>query len=69
MHPFEMVIYGNISAALFQQGRYEECIEWCERAIDASQQNFASKNKICKIYEKMHLAQKERIEKETVESQ
>jgi len=48
LDPKNIVFYTNKSAVLFEEGRYDECIELCEKAVDIGRENRAEYQLIAK---------------------
>jgi len=48
LDPKNIVFYTNKTAVLFEEGRYDECIELCEKAVDVGRENRAEYQLIAK---------------------
>ena len=53
MEPAEITFRSNLAAVRFEQKRYEECAEICEKAIDVGRENRADFKLIAKAYARM----------------
>lgn len=42
INPSNTTYYGNITIVLFQQRKFEDCMLWCEKAIEVGMHNDAS---------------------------
>jgi len=62
LDPKNIVFYTNKTAVLFEEGRYDECIELCEKAVDVGRENRADYQLIAKPIARIghvHLKRKE----------
>ncbi|KAI1720681.1 tetratricopeptide repeat domain-containing protein [Ditylenchus destructor] len=51
--PTNMTFYNNKAAAFFEEGKYEECIAQCKKAVDVGREHRADFGTIAKAYARM----------------
>jgi len=64
LEPTNIVFYTNKSAVLYEEGRYDECLELCERAVEIGRENRADYHLIAKPIARMghvHLKRKDHL--------
>ena len=57
IQPTNIPIRNNISAVYIEQGRYEECITYCNESLEIARESHAGYEDVAKIYMRMGTAQ------------